>query len=80
MSPREHVEHTSWCAHHYVWSLSLEFLYFITKIGPANAGMACCPHVVTESEDDFLDLWRWRQETEDNPEESHKTKFPMKVK
>lgn len=47
MAPGEHVEHTSWRAHHYVWGLRLELLYFITKIGPANAGMTCRPHVVT---------------------------------
>lgn len=80
MPPGEHVEHTSRCAHNYVWSLSLEFLYFITKIGPANAGMACCPHVVTESEDDFLDLRRWWPEIEDNPEESHKIQLTVNVK
>lgn len=58
MSPVEHVKHTSWCAHHYVWGLSLKLLYFVAETGPANAGVACCPHVVTQSKNDFLDLMR----------------------
>lgn len=56
MSPGKHVEHTSWCAHYYMWGLSLELLYFVAEVGPTNAGMACCPHVVTQSQNDFLDL------------------------
>lgn len=58
VSPGKHVKHTSWCANHYVWGLSLELLYFIAEIGPANAGMARCSHVVTQSQNDFLDLMR----------------------
>lgn len=58
MSPGKHVKHTSWCAHHYVRSLSLELLDFTTEIGPSNAGMAGRPHVVTQSQNDLLDLIR----------------------
>ena len=58
MSPVKHVVHTSWCAHHYVRGLSLELLYFTTEIGPSNAGMAGCPHVVTQSQNYLLDLIR----------------------
>lgn len=58
MPPCKHVKHTSWCAHHYVWGLRLELLYFITEIGPANTGVACCSHVVTQSKNYLLDLRR----------------------
>lgn len=58
VSPGKHVEHTSWCANHYVRGLSLELLYFATEIGPSDAGMASCPHVVTQSQNDLLDLVR----------------------
>lgn len=56
--PAKHVKHTSWCAHHYVRGLSLELLYFSTETGSANAGMAACPHVVTQGQNDLLDLMR----------------------
>lgn len=56
MSPVKHVIHTSWCAHHYVRGLSLELLYFATEIGPSDAGMAGCSHVVTKSQNYLLDL------------------------
>lgn len=58
MSPGKHVKDTSWCANHYVWSFSLELMYFVADIGPTNAGMACCSHVVTQSQNNFLDLRR----------------------
>lgn len=58
VSPVKHVIHTSWCAHHYVRSLCLKLLYFATEIGSANAGMAGCPHVVTQSQNYLLDLIR----------------------
>lgn len=62
MSPVEHVVYTSWCAHHYVRGLSLELLYFTTEIGPSDAGMAGCSHVVSQSQNYFLDLNQERQE------------------
>lgn len=80
MPPGEHVEHTSRRAHHYVRSLSLEFLYFVTEIGPADAGVACRPHVVAQSEDDLLDLRRRRRETEDDATEPQNRRFTEKVK
>lgn len=58
VSSAKHVEYTSRCAHHYVGGLSLELLYFTTEIGPSNAGMAGCPHVVTQSQNDLLDLMK----------------------
>ena len=58
MSPVQHVVNSSWCAHHYVRGLSLELLYFATEIGPSDAGMAGCPHVVTQSQNYLLDLIR----------------------
>lgn len=56
MSPVEHVVHATRCAYNYVRSLSLELLYFTTKVGPSDAGMAGCPHVVAQGENYFLDL------------------------
>lgn len=61
MSPGKHVKDTSWCANHYVWSFSLELMYFVADIGPTDAGMACCSHVVTQSQNNFLDLKEGRQ-------------------
>lgn len=58
VSPGKHVKHTSRCAHHYVRGLSLELLDLATEIGPSDAGMAGCPHVVTQSQNDLLDLIR----------------------
>lgn len=60
--PAKHVKHTSWCAHHYVRGLSLELLYFGTETGSANAGMAACPHVVTQGQNDLLDLMRGEEQ------------------
>lgn len=60
--PAKHVKHTSWCAHHYVWGLSLELLYFGTETGSTNAGMAACPHVVTQGQNDLLDLTRGEEQ------------------
>ena len=58
MSPVKHVEHTPWCAHHYVRGLRRELLYLATEIGPSDASMAGCPHVVTQSQNYFLNLMR----------------------
>lgn len=52
----QHVKHTPWCAHHYVRSFSFELLYFCTEVSTPNAGIAACSHVVTQSQDDLLDL------------------------
>lgn len=52
----KHVIHTSWCAYHYVRGLSLELLYFATEVCSPDAGMAGRPHVVTQSQNDLLDL------------------------
>lgn len=58
MSPREHVVHTSWCAYYYMGSSCREFGNFRADISPANAGMAGSLHVVTQRENNLLDLQR----------------------
>lgn len=54
--PVQHVKHTSWRANDDVRSLRLEFLHFVPHVGAANAGMARSTHVVTQGQDDLLNL------------------------
>lgn len=56
MSPGEHVIHTTWRAYNYMRGSSRKLMDFMTDIGPANAGMACCLHVVTQRQNNLLDL------------------------
>lgn len=56
MSPVQHVKHTARCAHHYVRGFSLKLLNFTTEVGSSNTGVTRCSHVVTQSQDDLLDL------------------------
>lgn len=58
MSPGEHVVHTSWCAYDYMGSSCREFVNFRADISPANAGMAGSLHVVTQRQNNLLDLQR----------------------
>lgn len=58
MSPRKHVEHTSWSAYDYMGSSCREFVDFGADISPANAGMAGRLHVVTQRQNNLLDLQR----------------------
>lgn len=54
--PVQHVKHTSWRANDDVGSLRLEFLHFVPHVGASNAGMARSAHVVTQSQDNLLNL------------------------
>lgn len=56
VSPVQHVKHTAWRANDDVRSLRLEFLHFVPHIGASNAGMARSAHVVTQGQDDLLNL------------------------
>lgn len=56
VSPVQHVKHTAWRANDDVWSLRLEFLHFVPHVGASNAGMARSAHVVTQGQDDLLNL------------------------
>ena len=56
VSAVHHVEDTAGGPYHYVISLRLEFLHLIAYICTTNAGMTGGPHVVTQSQNDFLDL------------------------
>lgn len=56
ISPVQHVKHTAWRANDDVWSLRLEFLHFIPHVGASNAGMARSTHVVTQGQDNLLNL------------------------
>lgn len=56
MSPVEHVIHAARRAHNYVGGLGLKLLDLAAEIGPSDAGVASGPHVVTEGQDDFLNL------------------------
>lgn len=56
VSPVQHVKHTAWRANNDVWSLRLEFLHFVPHVGASNAGMARSTHVVTQGQDNLLNL------------------------
>lgn len=58
MPPVEHVVHAAWSTHHYVRGLGLEFLNFTAEVSASDAGVAGRPHVVTQSQNDLLDLRR----------------------
>ena len=51
----DHVEYTTGCADDDVGTL-LELSHILANVGPANAGVALDLEVVTEGDDDFLDL------------------------
>lgn len=58
MSPGEHVIHTPWCAYNYMGSACRELVNFRADISPTDAGVAACLHVVTQRQNNLLDLQR----------------------
>lgn len=58
----EHIEDAARGPHHYVRSLRLELLDLTTDVGPTDAGVAGCLHVVPQGQDHLLDLMGRQEE------------------
>lgn len=54
--PVEHIKDTTRGSDYYVRSLCLQFLHLISDIGAPDASMAGGTHVVTQSQNHFLNL------------------------
>ena len=55
--PVDHIVHSTRCTDDDMYSL-LEFSHIFTDVGTANTSMTFDVHIVTECNDDFLDLLR----------------------
>ncbi len=57
----KHVVDATWGSHYNMWCLCLQLLDLIAHIGPTDAGMACRTHIVSKSQNHFLDLYGQRK-------------------
>lgn len=57
----KHVVDATWGSYNNMRCLCLQLLDLIAHIGPTNTGVACCTHVVSKSQNHFLDLYKQRK-------------------